>query len=256
MGARQTGKSTLARSEPFLADRPLPHARRSGNSGTRQVRRRGPLREGAPPHPGRGATRARAAPRRQARSGRRPPAPQRALPPHRLREPAPHAPRLRDARGPGGVHQPLAPDTRRAAGTGGSRDLERAAVGARVGVDRPHRVPPVDTRRLARRGTPGRLSDPGGGVARRRRPFAVVRRLPSHVPRTGPPDDGGHRQPRRFPAAHARGVPSPRHHGQPDRSRPRHPGPAGDGATLPQPAGDLLPACPPGGRTPSIAPSG
>ena len=144
----------------------LSHARRPGDSGTRQVRRPGPPREGAPAYPGRGAARARAAPRRQARSGRRPPAPQRALPPHRLRQPAADAPGLGDARGPGDVHQPLAPDARGAAGTVGSRNLGRAAVGARYGVDRPHRVPPAGPRRLARGGTPGRLSDPGGGDRR------------------------------------------------------------------------------------------
>ena len=105
---------------------------------------------------------------------------------------------------------------------------------------------PFDSRRLARGGDPGRLSDPGGGARKRRRPCALVRRLPSDVPGAGPPDHGGHRQPRRFPAADARGVPASRHHGQPDGSRPRHPGPAGDGATLPQPAGDLLSARPPG----------
>ena len=31
MGARQTGKSTLARTEPFLADRHYTHPRRSGD---------------------------------------------------------------------------------------------------------------------------------------------------------------------------------------------------------------------------------
>ena len=133
MGARQTCKSTMAKSEPFLADRLYltlddleirEHARFAAGDlfgrAPRLTLDPGPWTH-TPLDPGRGTARARAAPRRQARGGRGPPSSEPALPPHRLREPAPHAPRLGDARGPGDLRQPLAPDTRRATGTGSSQ---------------------------------------------------------------------------------------------------------------------------------------
>ena len=134
--------------------------------------------------PGRGAARARSAARREA--GHRPAAPARAVPAHRLGQPAAHAPGLGVAGRPRELPHALADDAARAARARPRRRLGGTARRPRRRVARPARGAAERARGLARAGAPRRLPDPGDPHADGRRSRGLVRRLRAHLPRARP----------------------------------------------------------------------